>query len=117
MKVIRYQETVLGCLGIAWALWMAVTDTYNISLVFEIFRVWSIPKFILVVIPLVLGIGIFSPSFRWRKHIHLNFCIFWLLITTAIGINDITSTAVLVYATVGFLHAGMYLLVENVGYR
>lgn len=113
MQVYRFQEIVLGILGILWGVWLVVFDTYTTSPVLMSLRLWHVPEWLMIVWPSLAGamLLVLGRDFKW--HIHLVMCCFWLFITVAIAETNITLTAVPIYATVGILHAGSGLLIDR----
>lgn len=109
----RFNEILLGVLGIAWGAWLLLFSTYHTSPVLYAFRAWRVWEWVLILWPSVGGIFLLFFSKVRHKPIHLAMCSFWLFITAAIAQTDITLTAVPVYATIGFLHASSYAATEK----
>jgi hypothetical protein len=78
---------------------------------------WAIPEWVMTIYPLILGLALILAPYFLKRHLHLLMCLFWTFVTFGIAENNITLTAVPVYATVAFLHAGNYLLVKGTAYK
>jgi hypothetical protein len=90
--------------------WLIVFDSYNKSPVLAILKTWGVPEWLLVVWPVLCGICIIALPARWRRPVHLTAFPFWIFVAFAIFQRDIALTAIPVYAAIGILHAGNFLL-------
>lgn len=110
MRSSRFSESLLGALGVLWGIWLVVFHSYQVSPVLAALREWNIPEWLMVVWPMLAGTSLLVLPSIWRRPIHLVMCPFWLFVTMSIAETNIALTAVPVYATVGLLHAGLYVL-------
>jgi hypothetical protein len=106
----RFVEYLLAGLELTWGAWLIVFDSYNKSPVLAILKTWGVPEWLLVVWPVLCGICIIALPARWRRPVHLTAFPFWIFVAFAIFQRDIALTAIPVYAAIGILHAGNFLL-------
>lgn len=114
MMIHRIQEILLGMLAVVWGVWLLVFDSYNTSPVLAVLREWHIPEMLLIVLPPLLGLCLLFLSVAWKRHVHLFLSVFWIFIAAAVAVTNIALTAVPVYVTVAFIHAGSFLLSSRV---
>jgi hypothetical protein len=109
----RFTEALLGALGITWGIWLVAFHSYQLSPVLAALRDWHVPEYIMVWWPVLAGSGLLFLRPRHRRPLHLVMCAFWAFIAFAIAQTNLALTAIPVYAVVGILHGGSYVLAER----
>jgi hypothetical protein len=106
----RFVEYLLACLELTWGAWLIVFDSYDKSPVLAILKTWGVPEWVLILWPVLCGVCIIALPADWRRPAHLTAFPFWIFVAVAIFQRDIALTAIPVYAAIGILHAGNFLL-------
>lgn len=113
MNCNRFQEIILGCLGIIWGFWLVIFHSYQLSPVLQALRDWQVPEFAMVLWPSLAGVCFLVLPHRHCRNIHLLMCAFWAFVAVAVSQTNLALTAIPVYATVAVLHGGSYILTNH----
>lgn len=110
MTSYRLTEITLGVLGLIFALWLILFDSYKVSPVLAPLRLWGVPESVMICWPALAGYILLFGGREWRRITHLAMAPFWIFVAISIAYTNVALTAVPVYATIGCIHAGKYVL-------